>query len=188
MNQVRKAARDAAWLVSNTLVAVLACVLIWVLLIQHGQRPGVADGVKIGSKLQPIAGVDWRAHEMTLLVFIRRGCHYCEDSMPFYKELGRTNSRAKRVFVVCLAPDNTEDARHLLESNDVSLPVIGEVDLTSVNVTGTPTLILVDKSGTVIRSWIGRLNSGLETEVKGILRGSVNPNGARSPWFRIWGG
>jgi hypothetical protein len=45
------------------------------------------EAVKAGDKLQNLDGWDWSAHEQTLVLGLRKKCHFCEDSTPFYQRL-----------------------------------------------------------------------------------------------------
>jgi len=179
---------NGIYLLSNISIGILACVLVYVLLT-HPQQSHTSDldVLKVGTQMPPIRNVKWSDHKMTLLVAIRKGCHYCEASMPFYKQLSLDQaSHRLHAFVLCVAPDPTDDAKGLLQTNRVALPVVGDTELSTIYVTGTPTLLLVDNSGKLVRSWIGQLTQPLQTEVVDILRGSTNPRG-RSLWSLVTG-
>src|SRR5260370_4830769 len=67
-----------------------------------------SSAVKAGDKLANLDGWDWGAHDQTLVLALRKGCHFCEDSVPLYQRLDthqhppRPNSSIVAVF-----PDNT---------------------------------------------------------------------------------
>ena len=44
---------------------------------------------RVGDQLPVIPGVDWKVNDRTLVLALRKGCHYCEDSMPFYRKLAQ---------------------------------------------------------------------------------------------------
>jgi hypothetical protein len=45
------------------------------------------EGPAVGTVLPALPGYNWQQHSETLLLAIRKGCHFCEDSMPFYRKL-----------------------------------------------------------------------------------------------------
>lgn len=47
----------------------------------------VPNEVKVGEQLAALPGYNWRSHAHTLVLALRYGCHYCEESAPFYRHL-----------------------------------------------------------------------------------------------------
>jgi hypothetical protein len=74
--------------VANVVVILLAVVIGSVFLKDRfaalGPQP---NEVKAGDRLIGLDGWDWGAHDRTLLLVLRKGCHFCEDSAPFYQRL-----------------------------------------------------------------------------------------------------
>lgn len=106
-------------------------------------------------------------HQSTLLIAVRKGCHFCEESMPFYRRLVALRDQHQTdTQLVAVFPDSEGEAHGVLK--DARLDSIGlafGVPLSRINVTGTPTLLLVDKRGVVSRAWIGELTPDGEGEV-----------------------
>jgi hypothetical protein len=44
--------------------------------------------VKAGERLPRLDGWDWSAHDRSLVLVLKKGCRFCEDSAPFYQRLG----------------------------------------------------------------------------------------------------
>jgi thioredoxin-related protein len=119
----------------------------------------IAKGTKIS-----LADVDWQANQKTMLLVIQKGCHFCTESMPFYKTLVE-KSKEKGIKLVAVLPNSREESVQYLKENGVEIQEIKQAELESVDVHGTPTLIMTDEKGEVSNSWIGRLPSQKETEV-----------------------
>lgn len=47
-----------------------------------------------------ILGVDWARNQRTLVLAISTVCHFCKDSLPFYREIGATGTDVRLVAVL----------------------------------------------------------------------------------------
>jgi hypothetical protein len=143
--------------------------------------PPESNEVKAGDKLANLDGWDWSAHDQTLVLVLRKGCHFCEDSAPFYQRLntqqqqGGSNSSIMAVF-----PDTNDVVKEVVQSEGLGFHALSGVPLERLNVSATPTLLLVDRSGTVLNAWIGMLSPREELEV---MRATSAPtaSGLKSP-------
>jgi len=127
-----------------------------------GPRPMVP---KAGQSVPDIAGYSWNTSP-TLLIALKKGCHFCEESMPFYRRLltmqqsGQLNARIVAVF-----PDGPADVTDVMESQKLSIPSFSAMHLDTFRVSGTPTLILVDQRGRVVKPWIGKQDGAGENDI-----------------------
>ncbi len=128
----------------------------------------------VGEKLT-LAGVDFEAAEQTLLLVVRKGCRFCDESMPFYKQLGDDASIAKRTRLVIAAPDEEQVSREELAKQAVRVDQVVKVSAGQLKVRGTPTAILVDRSGAVRQVFIGRLDEAKQQELVGALKAASRP-------------
>lgn len=147
--------------------ASLCCiaVVIW----QFAHRDGLleaksANSVRAGSKVA-LPDAPWKLAPKTLILGLSTYCQYCRASANFYRSL--VNQSESRPFHLLVA---------LRESPEVSKPYLSAlgvdratdirtVDLSSLGVSATPTLLLVDSSGTVRKTWTGKLNAAQEGDV-----------------------
>ena len=116
--------------------------------------------------LPPLPGYAWNSYPKTLVIAIRRGCPYCDASMPFYRQLGeqeRTNTIRAHVLIVM--PNDASSGSSILSKNDVEVQAIFGQRLGALAVAGTPTVLLVDSSGRIERAWIGQLPPAAEKDV-----------------------
>jgi len=89
----------------------------------------------------------------TLLVFARASCGACQKAQPFFKRLVNDIGAGIRVVLVTSAGEADEDAYYArglgLETNAIRTAVPG------LSVRVTPTLVLVDRQGTILDAWEG---------------------------------
>jgi len=91
--------------------------------------------------------------QKTLIIFARESCAACQKAQPFLKGLvGRLNGRAAAVMAHPPGADqqDVEFARSLGITNDGIVVVPS-----GLRVRATPTIVLVNKNGTVLDAWEG---------------------------------
>lgn len=64
-----------------------------------------------------------------------------------------------------MLPQDVDEGRNYLGYLGVQVDEVLQAPLSSIDVSGTPTLMLMSRQGTVIRTWIGKLPPDLEKEV-----------------------
>jgi thioredoxin-related protein len=150
-------------------VAVLLCVvLVKDYLIPKHALPtnGVStdnqNQLQVGAKLS-ILGIDWAQNGQTLLLALSTTCHFCSESAPFYQQL--LKERGGNTHIVAILPQSVSDGKDYLERLGISVDDVKQASLNSINVRGTPTLMLVDGNGAVVNEWVGKLPVNQEAEV-----------------------
>lgn len=131
-------------------------------------RPQVPS---VGEKLPEVTGYQWQSNPHSLLLVLRKGCHFCEESMPFYRslyDLERNNNLNAKMLAVF--PDRAEEVNEILRTQNLPIPRMPQMNVSSLKVSGTPTLILVDQNGKVEKTWVGKLDSAGEQSVVAALR------------------
>jgi thioredoxin-related protein len=155
-------------LITN-IVIVLVAILLGYFLIQkfffqqNSQPPPPPPQIAKGTKVS-LTDTDWQANQKTLLLVLQKGCHYCSESMPFYKTLAE-KAREKGVKLIAVLPNSREESQQYLKENGLEIQEIKQAQLNTINVRGTPTLILVNDKSEVLDSWVGKLPSQKEQEV-----------------------
>jgi len=153
--------------VANVVVILLAVMIGSVYLRDrfsaHGPEP---NEVKAGDRLPRLDGWDWSAHERTLVLVLKKGCHFCEDSAPFYQRLAAQQQEARsNTAIVAVFPEAADAVSEVVKSEGLGIHALAAVPLETLKVSGTPSLLLVDRSGTVLNAWIGMLSPKQELEV-----------------------
>ena len=166
--------------VTNIVLIGLACVIGY----HFWQARRTAENpppawVKVGDQLPSLPAYDWKAHDRTLVLALRNGCRFCEESIPFYRKLAELEkSNQLDAHLIAVFPDDLADVRRLVETERLAVEAFPGIELSQVKVEGTPTLILVDRQGRVSKVWIGELAAAGQAEVVT----AISKAGASRPW------
>jgi len=121
------------------------------------------------SSIDPLASpdlnslnIDWRVKRETLVLAVSTTCHFCTESAGFYKQLAQHRGSIR---IVAVLPQPVDEGKRYLDGLGITVDDIKQASLSTINVTGTPTLILVNEDGKVSKTWIGKLDSQKEIEV-----------------------
>lgn len=152
---------------ANLIVIVLAVVVGSVYLRDRLAMRGLeGKEIKAGDRLPRLEGWEWGAHDRTLVLALRKGCHFCEDSAPFYQRLAATQQEDRsNIAIVAVFPDPVDAVNEVVRSEALGVRALPEVPLERLKISGTPSLMLVDRSGMVLNIWIGMLSPRQELEV-----------------------
>lgn len=137
--------------------------------------PGTASAPAnpVGREIR-LPGADWQAAPVSVLLQISSTCHFCNDSMPFYRELmaARETSAAKVPVIVASADAVNVIAQHLVDEK-VTVDKVLHSRLAGFAAV-TPTVYIVDSKGMVKRVFVGELDSSGQKELLAIVaRGKV---------------
>jgi hypothetical protein len=160
---------------SNVAIIIVALLLSAVLVKNYLlPRPAQANVgaatkglVNTGAKLS-LRDVDWSQSDQTLVLALSNSCHFCSESGPFYQRLAQSKGGTRLIAVL---PQPVEDGQKYLDKLHVPVSEVRQLTLSDLGVEGTPTLLLVDKSGTVKNVWVGRLQIEQEAAVLEALQG-----------------
>ena len=121
-----------------------------------------------------LPGVDWGKGDRTLLMVLSTNCHFCTESAPFYQRLAQQKVGRADVRLVASLPQTTAEAQKYLADHGVTVDEVRQSTPGATYTQATPTLILVDKTGSVISSWVGKLTTDKEGEVLERFLGQPN--------------
>jgi hypothetical protein len=159
------------WLEIAANVAIICvCMLIAVVGVKRYLLPSPASAFSTPSKgtRLSVPGFDWSRSDRTLVMVLSTQCHFCSESAEFYKKL-LPEATTRGTQIVAVLPQSPEESRLYLTS--LGLPTsnvsIQQEGATGIHVSGTPTIILADNKGLVVRAWVGKLAPSGETEVLG---------------------
>jgi len=154
----------------TNLAIVVAAVLLSIVLIKNYLLPDRSKDsprdfrVPAGAKVS-LPGVDWSNKNQTLLLVLQKGCHFCTESAAFYQRLVRETAGRGSIHLIAVLPQTPDEGKKYLDELGVAIGEVKQAQLNSINVYGTPTLILVNNQGVVITSWVGKLSADGEAEV-----------------------
>jgi len=126
--------------------------------------------------------VDWAANRRTLILVLGTKCQFCLASEPFYRRL--TAKPLPNVHTLAVFHEERQVGQEYLKGRHISIQDVRAAPLAAVSARGTPTLILVDRNGDVIQSWLGQLTTGEEEKV---LVAVGAKRGAGAMWQRWLG-
>lgn len=121
-----------------------------------------------------LPGADWQAAPLSVLLQLSSTCHFCNESMPFYRQLmAARQAVGVKVPIIVASADAVGVMRKHLEDEQVTVDKVLHSRL-SAFITGTPTVYIVDSKGMVKRVFIGKLDSSGERQLLSIVeRGKV---------------
>lgn len=154
--------------IAASIAILCVCVLIGVIGVKKfllGDSHHVVSLLKNGSRIE-LAGVDWSHADRTIVLALSTHCHFCDDSSGFYQRLLPVAGSAG-VPVVAVFPQSVDEARAHWAAQH--LPLSGIVVLHApagqLSISGTPTVILVNSKGVVLRAWTGEQSASGEAEI-----------------------
>lgn len=163
------------WLetISNIAILVVALLIIFSFVKTKVFSSHSAERTPLiaGTQLTGLSAYDWSKHDQTLVLVLQKGCRFCENSAPFYRQLAEMERQQQlKAHVVAVFPNEAAQVETVLHEQQLQFETIPNISLKSLNVIGTPTAILSDQKGRVVKSWIGQLPLDLQQEVIATIR------------------
>lgn len=154
---------------ANLLLIVVSITVVG-LFIQHyvSRQRSVStnQGPTVGERVA-IEDVKFSGSKRSVLIVMQQGCQYCEKSVEFYQRL--VQNKGADVNVIAVFPKLTPQTHDYLVKLGMPDVELRQTRFESINVVGTPTIIVLDDSGRVTNTWKGKLSPEKEDEVIGIL-------------------
>ncbi|HEX8174114.1 MAG TPA: thioredoxin-like domain-containing protein [Pyrinomonadaceae bacterium] len=152
-------------------VAVLSA-LAWGYFV-HNQKPQFQSGFQRGQSFAQLPTVSYNSAPQTLLIAMSTTCHYCSESIPFYKQLAEAQqSSGNAIHIVAVFPNSENEVKQYIQQSQLNVDTVAETDFKALNVAGTPTLLLIDKDGKILDFWVGKLSKDNEQQVIKAINGS----------------
>ena len=101
----------------------------------------------------------------TFLLFSKSGCKFCDASMPLYKELISRGAR-----LIAIAGEDVETNRSYLAQHGVKPETIVNLKDSGLRFEATPSLVLVNSDGRVLKTWWGKQDDKMEREIIGSIQ------------------
>ncbi|HEX3555595.1 MAG TPA: hypothetical protein VIA62_20425 [Thermoanaerobaculia bacterium] len=151
---------------------ILVCAIAAVVLVRNQffppRPPGAPPQVEKGEQFAALKQAVPAGASRALVVAVSPTCHFCNDSLPFYKHLvDQRNQQGSAVKFVAAVPDEASRAPETAKFTGAGVQPdsVVPINFSSIKVPGTPTLMLVDNNGKVLNVWVGKLNDDGEKEV-----------------------
>jgi hypothetical protein len=126
--------------------------------------------IAVGTKVS-LPGIRWNQNVSTVVLALSTKCHFCTDSAPFYQTLMREHDPSIRV--VAVLPQPQAESQTYLSKLGIAVESV-TAELSSIGVTGTPTLLLVDNQGQVKQSWVGKIAESEQSNVLTRIKDSIS--------------
>jgi|SRR6185295_6088009 len=175
----KKSRLDTAANIAIIVVAVAAIVVLipmglmrWREFLSPQPSQAPPPMVEKGERFDQLKAILPSGASRALVVAVSPGCHFCNESMPFYKQLlDRRNQKSSGIKFIAAVP--TEEAKaeeaQKFASAGAAPDGLVQLDFAAVKVFGTPTLMLVDDAGVVLGVWVGKLDESRQKEVLEVL-------------------
>lgn len=171
------------------LAIILTCLVVCAVLVirttreKEFERVGLTALAPVFPSGCTIAAPDdviYSAREFTVLVGLSSTCRYCQESMPFLRELDAEawQRLGPRVRIVALGAEPVETLRTYLDNSGLShfeaRSVASDTPLSAV-ARRTPSIVVVDRHGSVVDTWPGLLTDQRLNEVLDHLKEPAPP-------------
>jgi hypothetical protein len=138
--------------------------------------------VWVGDTLPALKNYSWGEYDHSLVLAARVECQYCRASVPFYRQLRSMIAvTTKRVGFIAVFPNPPDKVGAFLDRFGLDIPAVSSMPLEQLSVSGTPTLILADSKGAVVRVWIGELDAEERRELLAQVRSYLDGKKGREP-------
>jgi thioredoxin-related protein len=151
---------------------ILVCAIAAVVLIRNQffppaapPRPGQAEK---GETLAPLKQALPAGTERAMVVALSPTCHFCNESMPFYKKLiDERNSKSSPVKVIAAVPSDEaiKEENQKFSAAGVKPDQVIKMDFAAIKVPGTPTVLHVDSNGKILDVWVGKQDASGEKKI-----------------------
>lgn len=165
-NNLRSNIELGAQIVIAVAVVIAAGVLVKRNMFPSPANPGNLPRINAGEKLN-VPKVDWAQNKKSLVFFLNKDCVYCTSSAPLYRQLIAEASK-RNVKSLAILPNSDREAREYVKSLELLTDTVQTGLLESYKITGTPTVLFVDRQGIVRNVWFGAV-PGREKEMRDTL-------------------
>jgi thioredoxin-related protein len=164
MSSLYKKAELCANLSIIAVALLLSIVVLKRYVIDSSNAQNVREDIKAGAKVF-LPDQDWSKSRQHLILILQKNCHFCSEGAPFYRRLVAETVGRSDVHLVATLPQEISEAQQYLKELGVKINDVKQASPAVFGVRGTPTLLLVDKTGVVKDIWSGKLPPEKEAEV-----------------------
>jgi thiol-disulfide isomerase/thioredoxin len=157
--------------IANIAIIIVCAIAAFVLVRQHffnQNAQGRPPEIEAGDQFSELGQVVPAGTDRALVVALAPTCHFCEESMPFYKRLvEERNRKGSKVKVIAAvgSEEVKEEERKKLDSAGVQPDGLVVLPFETLKLRGTPTIVLVDNQGEVHKVWIGKQKASGEEAI-----------------------
>jgi rhodanese-related sulfurtransferase len=172
-----KGSKKTEWAINIALivVALLFFVALGKTLLSKNKSASNIPPLAAGTKLD-WADVDWARPGQTLVLALSTDCRFCSESAPFYQRLIKGLSETGGTRVIAALPQTIKEGQAYVKSLGVAVDEVRQLELASLGLQGTPTILLVNNAGVVTDVLTGKLAAKQEQALFEQLHLKVAPD------------
>jgi thioredoxin-related protein len=150
------------WLDRTANIAVIVAVAVFLFIAARNNffapkpQPQANPEKELAGKTISLPGFSFANGHDSLLLVVSTTCHFCQESLPFYKQL--SEKVHGKIDIIAVLPEPENEAKKFLTDAGVQTDHIVKAVPNSIGISGTPTVLLVDSKGKVKNVWLGRLD------------------------------
>ncbi len=150
---------------ANVVIIVLAIILTVILAQKFFFKPSTenVELIKAGEKIS-LTDLDSSQSEKSILIALNPDCPFCTASAPFYRSIKESIAQNGEVRLIGLFSSEVTNEKDYVEKLDVNFDAVRKVSFDTLKIPSTPTIVVVNKDGTVLSVWRGKLSSEKERE------------------------
>ena len=158
------------------ILLIIVCSVSLAVLVKRGLLTTAGSGMGSGidtqahglmGKNEPsVAAAAWTDHQRNVVLLLSSQCHFCEESLPLYKELSRLRQQAGNDFSLLAAGlEAPETLRKYLSQSNVGVDNVMQVPHGFAGVRFTPAVFVVDSHGVIQQAFLGKLDGDHEKQL-----------------------
>jgi rhodanese-related sulfurtransferase/peroxiredoxin len=152
----------------NILIAVAVVIVAGITVKRYfvpetGRTGNTQSQIVVGGRMN-VPNVNWEENKKTLVFFLKKDCVYCTSAAPFYRHLIEEALR-QNIKLLGIVPDSVEEGHAYIKSLGLPIENIQSGSLANYKIPVTPTVLLLDNTGTVRSVWIGGVPREREQEI-----------------------
>lgn len=163
---------------ANIALIVVSCIAGYVLIDRHLiDRRALAGAGSVGQQQSSvgkrISGAEFNDKRVAANVYVvfATTCHFCRDSLAFYKGLARaqqhTTGKVQITFLAIREP--VAQVRQFLAENGVEVGSVARLP-PDLYISGTPTILVAGADGVITAQYLGRLTADREKSLVGTIQ------------------
>jgi hypothetical protein len=169
-----EAAANAATIVTAILISIVV-IKVYILPPSPARARLATPAVGVGTNMKErLAKVDWKKNGRTLILALSTKCHFCTESAPFFRKLAKVPGRSATLLAIL--PQPVSESERYLDEENVHVDLVKQASHSEVGIRGTPTMLLVNGGGLVIKVWVGKAEAKDQAQILGLLLGAGRPS------------
>lgn len=113
--------------------------------LDKSQAPTAPSHILSRGDSLTIQGVDWAQHKRAIVLGLQVGCHFCEASAPFYRQI--LSAPHSETTIIAVLPQPQQEAESYLTLLGIRPNLTVQANFAILGITATPTLAIVDALG-----------------------------------------